>query len=116
MLASKTAHERDRSLPIDPRPPSREKQRNGQVQRRGKAGGRKAEHTGLVKAQPAPIQQLVIRTGAVYGADQRQCLCIRTEQDVLAIVDGDAVGFDATRASAECARGFEHGDRAPRGG
>ncbi len=116
MLAPKAAHESDRGLPIRPRPSSRKKQRDREMQRGGQGGGRKPKHAWLFQPQPAPIQQFRLSTRSVYGAYQRQRLRIRTQQDVLTVVDGDPVGLDATRASAKGPRGFEHGDGAPRRG
>src|ERR1700738_1903768 len=116
MLAPKTAHERDRGLAIGPRPAPRKKQRHREMQRGGQGGGRKPEHAGLLQAQPAPIQQFRLSTGSVHGAYQRQCLRVRTQQDVLPVVNGNPVGFDATRAATEGARGFEYSDGAPRRG
>ncbi len=115
-LAPQTAHERDRRLPIGPRPSPGAKERDREVQRRGKPRRDQPENAGFVEAQGPAVEQVVLRAGAVYGAHERERLRVRAEQDVLPVIDGGAVGLDATRASAEAARGFEYRDRKPRGG
>ena len=79
--------------------------------RGGQRRGAEAKHARLLEMQAPPLEQLAFGARAVHRLQQRERLPIGAKDDVLAVVDDDAVAqFDPPRAPAERGRGFEHGD------
>ena len=86
-------------------------QRRQQMQGRRQAGGDEfhAVAAGRIAHLQRQPQQALARIDA-DGAHQAQGFAIGAEQDVLAVVQRDAVALDRARASARDARGFEYRD------
>ena len=77
----------------------------------GSGGARKPEARDVAQLERQPREQAL-----GVGADephQPQRLGVGADQDVLAVVEVDAVDRHAPRAAAQAARGFEDRDRVP---
>ena len=104
-------HEADRAETCAKGQAARGEQGGGKMQRRRQARRGQLHAAGEVQLQGFPLEQGFRRRAD--QAHQALQLGVGADQDVLAVVEGEATHLDAPGAAAEGARGFEHGDGNP---